>query len=63
MGGAAAANQYNLPEPQSVIARQIYDLHTLIFVICYVIFVVVFGAMIYSIIKHRKASAIPRSTS
>src|SRR6186713_1305426 len=51
----AADERYNLQEPQTLIARQIYDLHTLIFVICCVIFVVVFGAMTYSIIKHRKS--------
>ena len=54
--GAAGANRYNLQPPQTIIAREIYDLHTLIFVICCVIFVVVFGAMIYSIIKHRQAA-------
>jgi cytochrome c oxidase subunit 2 len=53
--GAAAANQYNLQAPQSEIARQIYDLHTLIMWIIVVIFVVVFGAMTYSIIYHRKS--------
>jgi cytochrome c oxidase subunit II len=53
--GTAAANQYNLPPPQSEIARQIYDLHTLIMWIIFGIFVVVFGAMTYAIIKHRKA--------
>jgi cytochrome c oxidase subunit 2 len=36
-------------------ARQIFDLHWLIFIICCVIFVVVFGAMFYAIIKHRKS--------
>ena len=51
----AAANEYNLPPPQTIIAREIYDLHTLIFLICCVIFVVVFGAMTYSIIMHRKS--------
>ena len=51
----AAANQYNLPAPQTIIAREIYDLHTLIFIICCVIFVIVFGAMTYSIIYHRKS--------
>ena len=51
------AAQYNLQPPQTVIAHEIYDLHTLIFVICCVIFVVVFGAMFYSIFKHRKSSA------
>lgn len=52
----ANANQYNLPQPETIIARQIYDLHTLILVICLVIFVVVFGAMFYAIIMHRKAA-------
>ena len=55
MGGAAAANQYNLPEPQSIIAREIYDLHTDIMWIILGIFVVVFGFMTYAIIMHRKS--------
>jgi cytochrome c oxidase subunit 2 len=50
-----AAHEYNLQPPQTIIAREIYDLHTLIFLICCVIFVVVFGAMTYSIIMHRKS--------
>jgi cytochrome c oxidase subunit 2 len=53
--GAALANQYNLQEPQSIIAREIYDLHTLIMWIILVIFIVVFGAMTWSIVKHRKS--------
>jgi cytochrome c oxidase subunit 2 len=53
--GMAGANQYNLPAPQSVIAREIYDLHTLIMWIIVAIFVVVFGAMTYSIVVHRKS--------
>jgi len=52
----ASADRYNLQTPQSIIAHQIYDLHTLIFVICCVIFVVVFGVMFYAIIMHRKAA-------
>jgi len=52
---AALADQYNLPEPQSIIARQIYDLHTLIMWIIVGIFVVVFGSMTYAIVKHRKS--------
>ncbi|MEO7726043.1 MAG: cytochrome c oxidase subunit II transmembrane domain-containing protein, partial [Burkholderiales bacterium] len=51
----AIANQYNLQTPQTEIAREIYDLHTLIFIICCGIFVIVFGAMTYSIIMHRKS--------
>jgi len=56
VAGTALANRHNLPEPQFIIAREIYDLHTLIMWIIVGIFVVVFGAMIYSIIKHRKAA-------
>ena len=51
----AEADRYNLQTPQSAIAHQIYDLHTLIFIICCVIFVLVFGVMTYSIIYHRKS--------
>jgi cytochrome c oxidase subunit 2 len=52
--GVAGA-QYNLQPPQSVIAHEIYDLHTLIMWIILGIFVVVFGAMAYAIVKHRKS--------
>lgn len=52
----ASAERYILQAPQSIIAREIYDLHTLIMWIIVGIFVVVFGAMIYSIIKHRQAA-------
>jgi len=52
----AGAERYNRQIPQSIIAREIYDPHTLIMWIIVGIFVVVFGAMIYSIIKHRKAA-------
>ena len=51
----AGAERYNLQTPQTFIAHEIYDLHTLIFLICCVIFVLVFGVMTYSIIKHRKS--------
>lgn len=61
-GGAAFAEnvsgqplQYNLAAPVTEIARQIYDLHTLMLVICLVIFVAVFGVMFYSIYAHRKS--------
>lgn len=48
--------KWNLQEPQTVIAREMYDLHTVILVICLVIFIGVFGAMFYSVIKHRKSA-------
>jgi cytochrome c oxidase subunit 2 len=53
---ALATSRYNLQQPQSAIAQQIYDLHTLIMWIIVGIFVVVFGAMTWAIIKHRKAA-------
>jgi cytochrome c oxidase subunit 2 len=55
MSAWAGANQYNLQPPQTTIARQIYALHTDIMWIIVGIFIVVFGAMTYSIIKHRKS--------
>jgi cytochrome c oxidase subunit 2 len=48
-------NQYNLQPPQTTIAEQIYDLHTLIMWIIVGIFVLVFGMMTIAIIKHRKS--------
>ena len=51
----ALANQYNLQPPQSIIAREIYDLHSLIMWIIVGIFVVVFGFMTYAIVMHRKS--------
>ncbi len=54
-GAAWAEMKLNLQAPQSVVAHQIYDLHTIILVICVVIFVIVFGAMFYAVIKHRKS--------
>ena len=45
----------NLPAPKSDIAVRIYDIHTLILLICLGIFVVVFGVMFYALFKHRKS--------
>ena len=55
VAGTALANRYNLQEPQSIIAREIYDLHSLIMWIIVGIFVVVFGFMTYAIVMHRKS--------
>lgn len=52
---AAADYQLNLPPPVSYIARRILDLHNLIFIICVVIFVIVFGFMFYAMVVHRKS--------
>jgi cytochrome c oxidase subunit 2 len=52
---ALAEYAYNLQEPASGIARDVFQLHNLIMLVCLGIFIVVFGAMFYSLIKHRKS--------
>jgi cytochrome c oxidase subunit II len=52
---AAAESPFGLQTPQSIIARQIYDLHAVVLGVCILIAVVVFGVMLYSILKFRKA--------
>jgi cytochrome c oxidase subunit 2 len=56
--GATAHAGYDVDilPPASPIAQQIYDLHFAILWVCVVIFVVVFGAMFYSVFTHRKAA-------
>jgi cytochrome c oxidase subunit II len=48
----------NMPRGVTGISNEVYDLHMLIFGVCVAIAVVVFGAMIWSIIHHRKARGI-----
>ena len=48
-------SKFNFQQPGTSVAEQIYDLHTLMLLICGVIFVVVFGVMFWSILKHRKS--------
>jgi len=54
-GTAQSAYELNLQQPETPIAQQIYDLHTLILLVCVFIFCVVFGVMFYAIFKHRKS--------
>jgi len=54
-GTAHAAYQWNLPTPVTRVAGEIYDLHLIMMVIIFVIFVGVFGVMFYSIYAHRKS--------
>lgn len=54
-GVAAAAWDLNMPKGVTEISRAAYDLHMLIFIICTVIAVVVFGVMIWSMLHHRKS--------
>lgn len=55
-GLAQASYGIDMLEPASPIARQIYDLHWAILWVCVAIFVIVFGAMFYSVFKHRKSA-------
>lgn len=52
---ALAQSRYNLQPPVTEVAGQIYDLHTLMLIICLVIFVGVFGVMFWAVFHHRKS--------
>ncbi len=65
--GAARAESgwglLNMPQGVTEISRRIYDLHMLIFWVCVVIGVIVFGVMIYSIVTFQRAKgAVPDTT-
>jgi cytochrome c oxidase subunit 2 len=53
--GGPAVNQLNFAPAVTKIAEEQHWLHWFMMVICAVIFVVVFGVMFYSILKHRKS--------
>src|SRR5215831_13315796 len=55
--------QLNLPQGVTDISRKIYALHMEIFWVCVAIGVVVFGAMIYSIIAFRKSKGAAPDTT
>ncbi len=54
-------NQVNMPVGVTELGATIYDLHMLIFWICVVIGVLVFGVMFYSIWAHRKSRGVTPS--
>jgi len=59
-GPALAAWELNMPVGVTDLSREIHQLHMLIMWVCVIIAVLVFGAMIYSIIKFRKSTgAVP----
>jgi cytochrome c oxidase subunit 2 len=45
----------NLQPPVTSIAQEIYDLHSLILLICLAIFVSVFGTLFFALFRHRKS--------
>jgi cytochrome c oxidase subunit II len=57
---ANTSNGYNLPTGVTDLARDMYGLHMIVFWICVGIAVVVFGAMIYTLVKFRQSQgAVP----
>ena len=53
--GGPAVNQLNFAPAVTQIAEEQHWLHWFMMVLCLVIFVIVFGVMFYSILKHRKS--------
>ena len=53
-----ADTQLNLTQGVTAVSRDVYDLHMLVLYICTAIGVIVFGAMFYSIIFHRKSKGV-----
>ena len=52
---ASAEYGLNFPKPVTAIAQEVYGLHMLIMMVCVGIGIVVFGAMFWSILMHRKS--------
>ncbi|MGO9930593.1 MAG: cytochrome c oxidase subunit II [Steroidobacteraceae bacterium] len=61
--GANTSNGYNLPLGVTEISRDIYGLHMEVFWICVGIAVLVFGAMIYSLVKFRHSQGAVADTT
>ncbi|BAK78593.1 cytochrome c oxidase, subunit II [Pseudogulbenkiania sp. NH8B] len=53
--GTVYAADFTFQPPVTPVARQIYDLHSLLLLITVTIFIVVFGVMFYAILRHRKS--------
>lgn len=60
VAATAGADEFNMRQGVTDISHSVYDLHMYIFWICVVIGIIVFGAMFWSLIHHRKsAGAVP----
>ena len=55
-GVASADWALNMPRGVTELSKETYDLHMMVFWVCVAIGVLVFGVMIYSLVKHRKAA-------
>jgi cytochrome c oxidase subunit II len=60
--GGPGVNQLNLPQGVTPISREIYTLHNGMLIVCLIIFVLVFGAMFYSVLRHRKSLGYEAAT-
>jgi len=60
---ATTSNGYNLPAGVTALSREIYGIHMFVFWICVGIAVVVFGAMIYSILRFRHSQGAVADTT
>ncbi|WP_252374541.1 cytochrome c oxidase subunit II [Hydrogenophaga sp. 2FB] len=56
LAGGPAVNQLNFHPPVTRIAEEQHWLHWFMMILCTVIFLIVFGVMFYSIVKHRKSA-------
>jgi len=57
-GRAAADWALNMPKGVTELSAETYEIHMIIFWWCVAIAIVVFGAMIYSLINHRKSKGV-----
>jgi cytochrome c oxidase subunit 2 len=55
-GLALAEMRLNLQDAKTQVGHHVHDLHTLVLIVCVVIFIGVFGVMFYAIWKHRKSA-------
>ncbi len=62
-GAVSGWQQLNMTEGVTAISRRIYQLHMEIFWICVIIALVVFGVMIYSLVKFRKSQGAIADTT
>lgn len=60
---AAPESSLNMPVGVTPLSREIHSLHMLILWVCVAIATVVFGAMIYSLVKYRKSTGAVADTS
>ena len=61
-GTASAEWGLNMPRGVTELSAETYDLHMMVFWWCVAIGIVVFGVMIFSLVKHRKSKGVEPAT-